>query len=197
MIIEQMSLRGVACLPKRQRRQEVIHRLSIIFAIITALCAGHSFAQMVVNKSIYGQIYSAEFTVNAKTDTVLKRLGDIDSLARIMGCLNRGGPSKKFARVGDAAMFIPYFNNKNRDYGIVMLTFINVLAEMRFTYQSMNGEDFFQDLYRFSPSGNNSAKISFVKRYVASDSQSPEQIADRTKLVEDCLARMKAMVEGK
>ena len=174
-----------------------MYRLSIVFAIMAALCVNAALSQMIVNKSIYGQVYSAEFTVNARTDVILKRLGDIDSLARIMGCVSRGGPSKKFARVGDAALFIPRVNTKNREYGIVMVTFLNVLSEVRFTYQSLTGDSFFQDAYKFSPSGNNSTDISFVKRFIADDPQSPEQIAERTKLVEDCLGRMKEMVESK
>ncbi len=174
-----------------------MYRLSILFTIIIALCVNAALSQMIVNKSIYGQVYSAEFTVNARTDVILKRLGDIDSMARIMGCVNRGGPSKKFARVGDAALFVPYVNTKNREYGIVMVTFLNVLSEVRFTYQSLTGESFFQDVYKFSPSGNNSTDISFVKRFIADDPQSPEQIAERTKLVEDCLGRMKEMVENR
>jgi hypothetical protein len=173
-----------------------MYRMALIVTGFIMAWATPAFAQTIVNTSIFGQVYSAEFPVQAKSDILPKRLGSMDSLAKVMGCLNRGGGSKEFGRVGDATVFAPYYNNNGKEYGIVMLTYLNALAEMRFTYQSMNGDCFFHDLYKFIPSDNNSVKVSFVRRFMAPGVSSSEQIAVQVKLIEEGLVRLKTMAES-
>ena len=61
---------------------------------------------MVTNASNVGQIYTSEFTVNARPDTIMIWLGNPDTLAKIMGFVYQGG-SKLLYHVGDAVMVVP------------------------------------------------------------------------------------------
>jgi hypothetical protein len=165
--------------------------------VIACLTIGIAQAQIITSKSIFGQLFSSECVVNAPADTLTKRLGNADSLAKIMSFVNRGGISKGFAKVGDASVFIPFYSNeKNRDYGITLLTFYSAHGEMRFTYEPMDGSYFFQDVYKFSPVSGNQTKVSFSKRFTASEYQPPERIAELAHWVEECLARLKAMARN-
>jgi hypothetical protein len=163
---------------------------------LLAFCLCPAFGQVVVNKSVPGSVFSSEFSVSGRIDTIMKRLGDPDFLANIMGCVNRGGGSNKFARVGDAAVFAFFDGGRRGENGIEMLTFISALSEMRFTFQSMNGGRFFQDVYKFTPAGDNTTKILFTKRCFFYSPLSTEQAAEQIKLIEESLARLKMMMAG-
>lgn len=175
-----------------------MRRILISCVFVTVLSIRLAPAQIISTKSIFGQVYTSECVVDAPADVIVKRLGNADSLARIMDFVNRGGISKGFAKVGDASLYIPFYSNeKNRDYGITMLTYFTARSEMRFTYEPMDGSYFFQDVYKFSPAAENKTKVSFSRRFTASEFQSPERIAEQTKWVEECLTRLKLMAESK
>ena len=165
----------------------------LVPVFLLAFCMCPAFGQAIVNKSVPGSVFSSEFSVSGRTDTIMKRLGDPDSLANIMGCVNKGGGSNKFARVGDAAIFVFFAGDRRGENGIEMLTFFSALSEMRFTFQSMDGERFFQDIYKFSPAGDKTTKITFTKRYFFSTPPSREQTEEQTKWIEESLARLKMM----
>ncbi len=163
---------------------------------LLAFCVCPAFGQVVVNKSVPGSVFSSEISVSARIDTIMKRLGDPDFLASIMGCVNKGGGSNKFARVGDASVFMLFTGDRRGENGIEMLTFFSALSEMRFTFQSMNGARYFQDIYKFSPAADNTTKITFTKRCFFYPPLSTEQTAEQIKLIEESLARLKMMASG-
>lgn len=172
-------------------------RILHVCVIIIIGGIGAASGQMISSKSIFGQAYTSECIINAPIDRVMKRMDNPDSLAKIMDFFNRQSISKTFAKVGDAALFIPFYSNeKNRDYGIIMLTYFAARSEMRFTYEPMDGSYFFQDIYKFSVLKENTTTMSFSKRFTASEYKSPEFVAEQTQWVENCLARLKRMAES-
>ena len=170
-------------------------RLFFTTLFCAALVSGSIFGQSIAHKDIVGNVFSSEFLVSATIDTVMNRLGDMDFLATVMGYANRGGPSKRFERVGDCAMFIPYYKADGGDYGIVMLTYCKPHSELRFVYQSMNGEAFFQDRYFLTRVDDSTVKIVFAKRFTGAQTQSSEFVAARKARIEESLARLKKMME--
>ena len=181
-----------------QTLRSVLRSCSFLMMVITFLTIGIAQAQIISTKSIFGEVYSSEFVADASVDVIVKRLGNADSMAKIIDFVNKGGISKGFAKSGDASVFIPFYSNqKNRDYGIFMLTYFSARSEMRFTYEPMDGSYFFQDLYAFSAIAGNKTKVSFSKRYTSPEYQSQEFVTQQAHWVEECLARLKAMAEGK
>ena len=174
-----------------------MYRFLISVMVITFLTIGIAQAQIITSKSIFGEVYSSEFVADAPVDVIVKRLGNADSMAKIMDFVNKGGISKGFAKAGDATVFIPFYSTqKNRDYGIFMLTYFSARSEMRFTYEPMDGSYFFQDVYALVVA-ENKTKVSFSKRYTSPEYQSQEFVTQQAHWVEECLARLKAMAEGK
>jgi hypothetical protein len=175
-----------------------MYRFLILVMVIIFLTIGVAQAQIISSKSIFGEVYSSEFTVDASIDVIVKRLGNADSLAKIMNFVNKGGISKGFAKAGDASIFIPFYSNqKNRDYGIFMLTYFSARSEMRFTYEPIDGSYFFQDIYALVAVAENKTKVAFSKRYTSPEYRSQEFVTPQAHWVEESLARLKAMVESK
>jgi len=59
--------------------------------VITFLTIGIAQAQIITSKSIFGEVYSSEFVADAPVDVIVKRLGNADSMAKIMDFVNKGG----------------------------------------------------------------------------------------------------------
>jgi len=169
----------------------------MLFTAVCLLWTGRSSAQMVTNASNVGQIYTSEFTVNARPDTIMMWLGNPDTLAKIMGFVYQGG-SKLLYHVGDAVMVIPQKDRYNdRDTGVVLLTYFKRRVEMRLTFESENNNSYFQDQYKFFPSAGNETRIVFTERYFEPASQSDALMSEQTRLLREELARLKTSVERK
>ncbi|MGB7568556.1 MAG: hypothetical protein WBM07_11900 [Chitinivibrionales bacterium] len=152
-------------------------------------------AQTVTTGSTVGQIYTSEFTVNARADTVMMRLGNPDSLVKIMGFEYQGG-AKRLAQVGDAFKVIPQKDRYNdRDTGVIGLTFLQMRVELRLTFEPANGSYYFQDQWKFFSSAGNETRIIFTERYFEPSSQSSTQLDEQARLIKEGLARLKTMVD--
>lgn len=165
--------------------------------LLTALmlCVVSVSAQTVTTGSTVGQIYTSEFTVNARADTVMMRLGNPDSLVKIMGFEYQGG-AKRLAQVGDAFKVIPQKDRYNdRDTGVIGLTFLQMRVELRLSFEPANGSYYFQDQWKFFPSAGNETRIIFTERYFEPNSQSSTQLDEQARLIKEGLARLKTMVE--
>ena len=168
-----------------------------VMSLMLALCIGRASAQMVTNSSTVGQVFTSEFTVNARSDTVMMRIGNPDSLAKIMGFEYKGGV-KRLAHVGDVIMMIPQKERYNdRDTGVIGLTYLKMRVELRLTFEPENGTYYFQDQWKFFPSAGNETRIIFTERYFEPASQSSAQITEQARLLKESLARLKAMAERK
>ena len=171
-------------------------RMLVVFMSIALLsCIGRTPAQTITTGSTVGQIYTSEFTINARADTVMMRLGNPDSLVKIMGFEYQGG-AKRLAQVGDAFKVIPQKDRYNdRDTGVIGLTFLQTRVELRLTFEPANGSYYFQDQWKFFPSAGNETRIIFTERYFEPSSQSSTQLDEQARLIKEGLARLKTMVE--
>jgi hypothetical protein len=169
----------------------------IMLAVSCLLWTGRSSAQMVTNASNVGQIYTSEFTVNSRPDTVMMCLGNPDTLAKVMGLIYQGG-AKRLFHVGDAIMMIPQKERYNdRDTGVVILTYLKMRTEMRMTFEPENGNCYFEDQYKLFPAAGNGTRIVFTERYFEPASQSEGVISEQARLLREGLARLKSSVERK
>jgi hypothetical protein len=162
-----------------------------------AACIAPVSAQMITSGSTVGQIYTSEFTINARSDTIMMRLGNPDSLVKIMGFVYQGGV-KRLAHVGDAIMVLPQKERYNdRDTGVLVMTNLKMRVELRLTFEPDNGNYYFEDMWKFFPSAGNETRIIFTERYFEPSSQSQGQLGEQARLIKEGLARLKTMCERK
>jgi hypothetical protein len=156
-------------------------------------------AQSVLTKSVEGEaLISSEYTVNARADSIIMRLGVSDTLAQIMGYQFCSGV-KRFLQIGDAIMVAPQKDKYQiRDTGIILISYVKMPVEVRFTFEPKNGAYMYQDQWNFTPSAGIQTKIVFSERYIDSQgSLSPGRIADWTRLIRERLEKLKAIAERK
>jgi hypothetical protein len=166
-----------------------------VMSLMLALCIATASAQMVTSGSTVGQVYTSEFTINARADTVMMQLGNPDSLAKIMGFVYQGG-AKRLAHVGDAIMVIPQKERYNdRDTGVLVMTNLKMRVELRLTFEPDNSNYYFEDMWKFFPSAGNETRIIFTERYFEPSSQSSTQLGEQARLIKEGLARLKTMAE--
>lgn len=170
-------------------------------AVLVAIIAPINciFAQTVITKGVAGQAFiSSEYIVNARADSIIMRLAISDTLAQIMGYQFCSGV-KRFQRIGDAIMVTPQKDKYlERDTGIILISYVQMPKEVRFTFEPKNGAYLYQDQWNFTPSAGIQTKIVFSERYI--DSQGPlppGKIADWTRLIRERLEKLKVIAERK
>ena len=171
--------------------------LAVLGALSVMMC--RLDAQTVITKNVEGEAFiSSEYTVNARADSIIMRLAVPDTLAQIMGYQFCSGV-KRFLKIGDAILVAPQKDKyRERDTGIILISYVQMPKEVRFTFEPKNGAYIFQDQWNFTASAGIQTRIVFSERYIDSQGPlSPGKIADWTRLIRERLEKLKAIAERK
>jgi hypothetical protein len=162
-----------------------------------AVCLSGS-AQTVSSKMVFGQAYiSSDYTINARPDSIILRLGNSDTMSKIMGYAFCSGARRLF-RIGDAAVMVHQWGTYGVQDTVVIITSYLAPTEMCFTFEPRNGKYIYQDRWRILPSAGNKTKIDFMERYIDSEGlQSSGKTSERTRVIQEGLVKLKAIVERK
>ena len=154
-------------------------------------------AQTVTAKIVMGQVYmSSEFVINARVDSVMLRLVHSQTLADLMDYEYQGG-AKWLLHVGDAVSLVPQVNKfGQRDTGVIIASYLKTSSELCFTFEPDNGAYIYQDQWKFFPSAGNQTRLVFSERCLDSEgSHSSAKTGERTRQIQQWLARLKSVVE--
>ena len=178
-------------------RKNLIHLFRTVFIYGMAVCLPGS-AQTVSVKMVLGQAYiSSDYTINARPDSIILRLGNSDTMSQIMGYTFCSGARRLF-RIGDAAVLVHQWGAYGVQDTVVIITSCLTRTEMCFTFEPRNGKYIYQDQWRIMPSAGNKTKIVFMERYFDSEGlQSSGKTSERTRVIQEGLVKLKAIVERK
>ncbi len=178
-------------------RKNLLRLFRTVFIYGMAVCLPGS-AQTVSVKMVLGQVYiSSDYTINARPDSIILRLGNADTMSKIMGYTFCSGARRLF-RIGDAAVMAHQWGTYGVQDTVVIITSYLGPTEMCFTFEPRNGKYIYQDQWRIRPSAGNKTKIDFMERYLDSEGpQSSGKTSERTRVIQEGLVKLKASVERK